>query len=372
MNSLSIALLDSDRAYMEKLVAAVRRLEGTNRYYFRLFSYSESLDAIQQDLKGSHVLLIDSKCQLNPRTASRFPCVIVLTEHCSQDQSTALDTSDSYPSLFKFQPVAALLSEIEQLYRERIGKHVHQQQGMKVWTVFSMSGGSGKTTLALQLARELANRHRRPFYWPADFGSSAGEVFHGGSPEGWANTFYYVKSGAKQLPAHWLEPVRQDPVRRMFYKESIMSWRDWLELTPPELDRFLKLMREQNLYEDLICDAGSSLCQKTVALMQNSDRILWLVNDSRASLNRARYAIEQVRKETESEQSEYRIDPERITFVVNKYSGRRSEELRQFPERIAALFPYIQELDGFSLPEYSSEAMAYEESMKGLVDKFLS
>jgi hypothetical protein len=360
---LSIAVLDPDRVYMEKLAEAIRRQEGSSRFYVRLFSYPESLDAVQPDRSGPEILLIDSRLQLSPVTANRFPLVIVLTEQPEPESSVP------FPSLFKYQPVTALLSSIEQLYRDQAGKSIPSQGGLKIWTVFSMTGGSGKTTFALQLARVLAHRHRRTFYWPADWGASIGGDALNKSPEGWANTFYYVKSGAKQLPSHWLEPLRQDPESLIFFKESSMSWRDWLELTPPEISCFLELMRGQAAFDDMVCDGGSNLELKTFALMQNSDRILWLLNDQPEALAKARYAIEQLRKEASEEHSGYRLDPGRITFIVNKYSGRSSEELRKFPERIGGFLPSLQELNGSSFRGQDCLSIPYEESMKRLIDQ---
>jgi cellulose biosynthesis protein BcsQ len=354
---LDIAVLDSNREYIERLADAVRRTEGLDSYFFKFFSTWETLASYVKAGVSSPILLLDASIRLEPELLDCFAVVLLLSEN----PELADERAETYPAIFKYQPVTTLISIIDRHGRERSAERTYGNRRMSIWTVVSTTGGSGKTAFALHLAQELAHRNRSAFYWPADWSSGVGGVFPTGSAEGWANTFYYVKSKPAVLPSHWMEPMARDPLTRIYYKNSTMSWRDWQELESSELIDWMKLMRETSLFDDIVCDAGGNLDAKTCAILQNSDHIVWPLLDHSQSLSKARHAYEEL--------VSWGINASKITFVLNQSIGNVSDEVRKFQLPIEQHFPYITDWRMARKPEQWYQSSIFGEQMKTFVDR---
>jgi hypothetical protein len=354
---LDIAVLDSNREYIERLSDTVRRTEGLDSYFFRFFSSKETLTTYVRAGAPSPILLLDASIRLEPEILDCFAIVLLLSEHPEISEEHA----GMYPALFKYQPVTTLISFIDRHNRDRTAERTHGNRKTNIWTIFSTTGGSGKTAFALHLAKELAHRNRRTFYWPADWSTGVGSVFPTGSAEGWANTFYYVKSRPAVLPSNWMEPIERDPFTRIYYKNSTMSWRDWQELESSELNDWMKLMRETNEFDEIVCDAGSTLDAKTCTILQKSDHIIWPLLDDSQSLSKARYASEELES--------WGIGSKQITYILNQCLGAVSDEVREFPLPIEQQFPYITDWRTVRNPGQWFQSNMFGDQMKSFVDR---
>ena len=158
MEKINIVIAEKDTFYLNQLANYI--LKSTQPFEVFTFSRQESLERfLRQGEERVDILLLSEEMLCGAADGCSAGVKIVLTE--SEQEC------DGYELVKKYQKTSALISEVMLLYGRNAGKKSRLLRGDKETCfvgVWSPAGGSGKTTLALLLARQLGLAKKKVFY----------------------------------------------------------------------------------------------------------------------------------------------------------------------------------------------------------------
>lgn len=248
MGKWTLGLLDKDESYMDRLLSFVRTSEYKDRFLLRTFTRFESVidEEEQLDILLAHPELLDGTKLNKP-----FRTILLLDEEKEEDDP-------SQPSIYRFQPLNQLCSKLTALALDAVNRT--QLPGTdtetRVISIYSTVGGSGKTTLAVNLARELSLQQYKVFYLCMESFSSAPMFSQGSGNRAFERLLYYVKSGAPQLDAklEWLKSI--DSESKAEYIEPCGSVAEMEEMTGDDAGTLISALKNKN-YDYVIIDCDS-------------------------------------------------------------------------------------------------------------------
>jgi len=241
----------------------------------------------------------------------------------------------------QYQPLPALLSEIRgALGSESPGR----TEGCRVWTVFSASGGTGKTAVALNLARQAGERGLKVFYLNLETLNATSLLFGKGEPDGLSRLLYALQTRPEQWDGLMKRHIRHQPQLRADYLDAPEHPGELLALTPELAAAFLDKLKDSGRYDVILADPDSGCGEWHRRLLEKSDRVVWLTADDAQALSKAEKLLAYWRESFEQSAA-------RFVFAVNKANGGRLANRWGLPGAApSATLPYIPQWKAVDQP----------------------
>ncbi|HEY8528385.1 MAG TPA: hypothetical protein VIL22_01735 [Paenibacillaceae bacterium] len=158
--------------------------------------------------------------------------------------------------------------------------------GLPLVTVFSASGGAGKTTLALNLVRQAGERGLRTFYLNLEAVGGAEPWLGQEHPDSLTRLLYVLQSRPEQWKEEWERLCR--------YRELLMADAldcpdrpdERLAMTPDALDRLLEAVAAGG-YDWIVADPDCGAGEWHFRLLERSRRVVWLVTEDIQGVHKA-------------------------------------------------------------------------------------
>ncbi|MBB6674777.1 hypothetical protein [Cohnella nanjingensis] len=284
--------------------------------------------------------------------------IVLLTE-----SSAGTEEGGEFPVLSQFQPMSRLAAGI----RARLagGERRRTSEGPAVWTVFSASGGVGKTALALNLARQARERGRRAFYLNLEPLNATDLVFGGGDPDSLTSLLYVLQAhpdnGAQELKRL---TERRSPIGAG-YIDAPEHPAERLALTTDRLRLLLDALRESSGSDVIVVDADSGCGEWHRSLLEMSTEVLWLAIDDIQSLRKA----EKLANEWQGKLSGF---PGKCTFVLNKQEGTPLNVWKTPGGAPAFSLPHISQWERLASMQPLLQSSAYSGAVDRLLDRLCS
>ncbi|MNI23452.1 Iron-sulfur cluster carrier protein [compost metagenome] len=252
--------------------------------------------------------------------------------------------------LSKYQPLHHLLTNVLNIVRGIKGEIRQINGNTRIIAVYSTVGGCGKTTVALNLARQLAADGGNVFYLnletvrsglACESGPAKAGYRTDSTGEGLAKLLYDLKASEDRK-----ETIRS-PVAAYAYRDSELqgdrfdlpdNLDELLEMEVKDTTRLIDYIADSGSYDVIVVDADSFPNDRTDAMLARADRIIWLVTENEDVLNKTGTWLNYLER---SHYSEYSILVEKTLFVMNRYSGEMSESIQRKELRIEATLSYI-------------------------------
>ena len=160
MKKISIVIADEDGFYLKQMTGY---LVKSTQYSFEVYSFSrqESLSRfLEEGSQRADILLLSENMRCAAADRCQADAKVLLTDGGCQ-------APEGYELVQKYQKTAGLIGEVMLIYGKHSGKADGLAQGGKKTQfigVYSPVGGSGKTTIALLLAKALGARKKKVFY----------------------------------------------------------------------------------------------------------------------------------------------------------------------------------------------------------------
>ncbi|MDY0395110.1 hypothetical protein RWE15_12625 [Virgibacillus halophilus] len=185
MNKLRVVLYTKDATYANFFSNFMLNPDNGEKYATKIFT---NLDAFRENTRNQkhHILLTDE--ELDTQDIQVFDQMIRLADSVDESDSPEI-------SLFKYQPLKDLMSQVLAKYYEQSGKvlqMVNGKQKESVITFYSGSGGVGKTLFSLCMAKYLAMLEKRVFYLNLELLHTTYLYFKDEKPSS-AEVLYYLK-----------------------------------------------------------------------------------------------------------------------------------------------------------------------------------
>ncbi|MEX2415831.1 MAG: hypothetical protein WD424_06780 [Paenibacillaceae bacterium] len=290
MDRITIWLADENEHYSELMKRYIRTSIYKNKLSIAVYT---DIECFKQSLEYVHseAIVLVSALFIPLCTELINPTVIFLTEETSKE------IADHPIHIYKYRPLNQILDQVLNIYYER-KRYVHinttiSENKPKVMAVYSASGGSGVTTIALQLSEFYESLGKKAFYLNLEPINSMLSSSADGAVTRFTQVLYMIKSGQPLLgKLHQLLQSDHSGHYDMFHPARYS--REWLEYEREDIQLLLQALKKTGRYDVIIMDVGSSLSSTTVGALEYCDEIFWVIPDRSGSLAKVEYVRDEL------------------------------------------------------------------------------
>ncbi|MCQ4086750.1 hypothetical protein [Saccharibacillus sp. JS10] len=343
MRNLQIALAVEDEQYIEPFLLYARTGEFAKQVSVKAFSKVDTfLTAIEEERPD---FILGEPNFLSPWLALESSKSIPWAVLGDDEESIALGG----PVLLPFQPLNLLLTAVMDLagtLQGNAGSGARSGENAEVLAVYSAAAGAGKTTTALNLAKQLGGQGVRVFYLNVETVDSSasfrsGNVANREQQGGLPQLLYDIRTAKEQ------GKTCQAPLSRYAsFQESIKCTTfpplkrpdELLQMDEADTTALLDYLAASGMYDLIIADTDAENHDRCKALLDRADRILWILADDLLHMTKTTGWMEY----WETRQNhQFHVWIAKSHFIVNRYGGRLENKLPRPEIRPSAFLSYI-------------------------------
>lgn len=268
------------------------------------------------------------------------------------------EAEGEWPEIMLFQPLSGILAGIRGLMTD-----ASAGEECRLWTVFSASGGAGKTTAALNLARQAGERGMRVLYLNLEPLNATSGLTGCPEPDSLSRLLYALQTGADRFDAEWARRVRHHPRLLADFIDAPEWPAERTAMTPELLEALIGRLRGMGRYDLVIADPDSGVSDWHARLISLSGRVLWLVPDDWQGIGKAERLAAYW-------QEHWNRWADRIAFVRSKGLGAAAPGWK-LPSPPEAVLPYIPQWKSMSDPGQLLGAAAFSAVLEELLDRWV-
>ncbi|RKP53810.1 hypothetical protein D7Z26_10440 [Cohnella endophytica] len=270
-----VILAVPQREYAAKLAEFLRGEEPN--WDIAVYTHGSALRREIQDNRDADLLIgVPELLRESIMPGDKTGKVIALVEEKGDD------TQEEWQEVAQFQPLPAILSSIRKAMS--MGTAPSIRSGGHVLTVFSASGGTGKTTVALNAIRQAGERGLRTFYFNLEALNATSLLFGRGEPDSLSRLLYAMQAHSDQLEPALEQLCRHQPQLRTDFLDAPEHPGERLAMSTEALAELLGHLRRSGRYDLIVVDPDSGAGDWHRELMLLSDSIVWLTLDDAQSL----------------------------------------------------------------------------------------
>lgn len=324
---LAIAVKEQD--YVKRLADYVRDSPFSERWQLTAFTHVE---AFVQFLKsGFPIHGIAAQPEMLDAAADELPEGVPVAALV-----TARGQCPDYHELLQFQALPGLLQGIAAFMA--VAPHLTvREQEVNIITVYSASGGVGKTTLARQFVQTAASNGHRVFYLNLERWSAASAWLEGAGiaadEEGLSQLLYTLQSHSDKV-GEWL--TRHSKRHASFKGDYILPCtnpEDRVTLQAVNAAAIIQAIVSTGQYDQIIIDLDDGQDDLHLAVMELSHQIVWVVTEDLSVQHKSRLVFQYAMQRWGER---FRTIERRVFPVVNRSVGQ-SQAGHLFKPSVAAL-----------------------------------
>ncbi|WDM23279.1 ParA family protein [Paenibacillus polymyxa] len=373
MIPVKVVLAVEGRDYIEPLLNYVHGSEYARRLRITAFSQPEAFHQYMMETSGMKRpdVVVGETAFLNlwtDREAADIPCLVL---HEGEQ------VSEYGQPLLKYQPLSELVGFILETARQRSNgrKSVNSREGGMIIGMVAASGGLGKTTVALNMSKQLGNEGYSVFYLNLETVDSSSLFTGSGSAsgaegEGLSRLLYDLKAeGSEETPLSMASYCVRRPEIQADTFQPVYNRKELTDMTCDEAKELIRTVAESGQYDVVIVDSDSEKGGRAQAVLEASHKLIWLLADDLMSMHKCGLWLD-VLETTQPEGLEDMIC--KTSFVVNRYMGTMINSLpRDFMELNGAL-PYIPSWKQMQHRELLLSSPIYQREIRHLCHELLN
>ncbi|MBO9606300.1 MAG: AAA family ATPase [Paenibacillaceae bacterium] len=349
MEKTMIVFIDDDRGYLDALFAYMRGSIFRERIWLRAYASPEAYAAaIRETGRRFHLVAADVSLRQQVADAGGGALFVGL-EDGSGDIGFGESISAAYsanpadiPRFDKYQPLSQLFSALLAIGAPQADNRGRQPAATggeplsHIVAIYSATGGAGKTTVAANLAKLLSFQGKRTFYLNLERLNSAPMFPAAEDDIAFARLLYHVRANAELAPNRLLEATRIDNDSKVEYVPPLIHAEEMDELSAADTERLLAAIARSGHYRFVIVDLESGQHPRTMAALEQSDTVIWLLLDELQCWTKTKRQLALFA----------RLQPEakwmaRTRYVMNKYTGSAVHDPLTIGLAIDGYLPYI-------------------------------
>ncbi|WP_062354503.1 AAA family ATPase [Bacillus kwashiorkori] len=336
MKKIRTVFFDNDNAYLNSFINYVRTAQEGNKFELKLFTSEDNLHNFFKEKQTIDLLLVGSK-KLAEQYAYQLNCVVINLE-----SKRITEDHREFFSLYKYQPLNKLISNILAILYEQTKNitGVQVSNHTKVISIYSSSGGTGKTVTAVQLSRQLSLQNYKVFYLNLELYHSTQLFFQSPDDKHTSQILYYLKANPNQLMAKIETLKKKDARTNVEYFDMAVSAEEMMELSEGEVNNLIDCLKGTENYDYIIIDLESTVQPRIQAALNKSDYILWVVGADMQSFFKTKKMLEELGAIFSGQTTDFYT---KSIFVINRYTGELNEELKKYNFDIHGFLPYVPE-----------------------------
>lgn len=315
---MNLIIADIDEAYVRGLVSYV------NLHHFSTFSVScftkhDVYLSYMEHQPPIDVLLVGPEFYDLAVSHPNIRLKVMLSS------SPLKEAQPGFQHINKFNTGEKLIGELVHMYSgldpSEIGFSSNQKDTRFIG-VYSPSGGTGKTTIAVALAMQCRELGMKAFYLNLETISSMAMFFDVGSKRNLSYVFYYLKEKSSNFSFR-LEGIKiTDHDSGVDYFSPPESPMEYEELDLDELNELLQGIRGMNSYDYIFVDMPSTFDKKNLRIMEICDRIILIEVPGQASQIKKQVLLKELAKHASGGDTTI---SEKLVEVINRYKGSGME-----------------------------------------------
>lgn len=268
---LHLTIGDRDHVFIDKFLAYLRRTEYRDVLSVQSFT---SRRRLEQHLKVEEpdILLVTSE-MLSSIQSLTPPLTILLTE------TKQPPNDQSHDQIFKYQSLHQMCLTIMKIYSQhhQLFPQKTRAEKTQVISCYSATGGVGKTTCAINLARELTAMQHKVFYLNLEYFPSFATNLS--DEDHFSRILYTIKSSPQQVPSKIDKHKSTHQFFHFDYFPPLRSSDEILDLDAQDSSVLIDSIIRFNYYDYVIIDLESSLHERVISALEQSDWVIWLLVD---------------------------------------------------------------------------------------------
>ncbi|MFD2630926.1 AAA family ATPase [Oceanobacillus kapialis] len=355
MKKLRIVVLDDNTDYLESLSAFMRTSTETDQFIVTSFTKAANLRTYIQEGQQIDILLISTSLATADLPVKPETTVITL-------EDDEVKGKNEWNAIYRYQRLNQLVSSILAIYYEHnevAGKLLSRSKQTKVIASYSASGGVGKTTIAVNLCKQLALTDAKVFYLNLELFNSTRLYFTSAEDQPSLQIFYYVKAESEQLRSKMEALKKYDAYSMVDYFDIEISADEMLEMNEKDVSTLVNGIVETGAYDYVVVDLDSSLHERNIAVLKEADHVIWtIVNDVQSQLKLKSFFAEE-----EKLVGKENIVKDKTLVLFNKHLGTSMPQIDSVEMSIDGYLPYIA---SWSTMQSSTEVLGNEQFTREL------
>lgn len=247
----------------------------------------------------------------------------------------------------KYQALPSLLESILQLCNlKRLRTAAVPREGTLLLGVVSASGGSGKTTVALNMAKQLGGLGLSVFYLNLESVDSSGLYLRmpGGNTPGLERLLYELKAGGgdedkegRGKPVWGNYAIRHDILRSDAFR-PVENFKEMLQMSRRDTLDILEGLAGAGSYDVVIVDTGSIEEERAQAVLHRCGILLWVMKNEQVSLLKTERWLAHCASAHSGMPPDLRS---KSRFVMNHSTGAENEQPFTAGTPLDGVLPYI-------------------------------
>lgn len=321
MIKLRLAVLDSDRTYLERIVGVF-----LNKFNDRLevYSFTEVSSAMNAlSVNKIDVFLSSEEFAID---ISKIPSRCAFAYFT---ESNAVDTIYDQKAICKFQKVELLYKELISLFSEKSAKMVgfktEENDDITIMTFLSSSGGTGSSSMAAACAMNLAKIDKKVLYLNIEYFGTAQTYFQDEGQSNLGDVIYAIKSGKNNLSLKLESAVKHDTNKGVFFYDSCKIPLEVMEISDQDIKKLIEELKILGKYDRIIIDCDYILNKTLMTVMEYSKYLIFVSDGSEIANMKFQKSYEAM------EVLEVQHDTpllSKINIIYNKFSSKTGKQIQ--------------------------------------------
>lgn len=327
-------MVDTNLEYANYISRYVRTSEIHDKVNLRIFTSKETLNQFLKKDPVIHIGLVSEDVYAKWGSDS-FVHQADLLFLLEEDTRNPVGERGVY----KYQPTHHLFSYILSVYFEEFQTSLSAgHQKSKLLSFHSALGGTGKTSLSVNLSRQLTLLGYKVFYFNLELVNGTSLFFQSPEDEHTIQLYYYAKEKPELLGSKLDHLIKRDPYNGVDYFDVAVNPLEVKELTGDHVQTILDSLVHSDRYDFIVMDLDSQLQSHTKKAIEVSDLLLWVLNSDVKDFHKTNHSL------TFSSQlyGEKVNLEEKTFFILNGYSRELPVEFERFNVPVHVKLPEMK------------------------------
>lgn len=341
MQRIKIVLADADVLYVERLEDFITT-EFSSRIKVIACTRKSTLEHyLQTSGESVDILLAHPDYLAAVKDNSKIKMVVALKgrDYVSQDEGTETEVN----SVYRYQLGDQLVNEVLNLYLEEFSYDQQVPLGLKktkIIAVYSVAGGTGKTSVAMGLAANLGNSGHDVLLLSMETISSLNFILPPDGKEGFTKILLSLEENADLIPSRMDMYKTKARQHNFNYIEPPHCFLEVSELNHSRLGLMLDKIAKGSKYDFVILDMDSRADEKILTIVNHSSKVILTQTNDPLCNAKTETFLSQIRKiENDNINSFF----DKIIILRNKCTGTE-EPAEIFGLKDNCRLPKIQNL----------------------------
>lgn len=281
MKKIKMVVADEDAFFLQQLTGYLVRTSQS--FEVSAFGKRESLDRFVEEETADILLVTEGmRDTCTDACSAGVKCLMV-----EEDQ----EPPEGYHTVEKYQKTSALLAEVMALYSTKSGcgdALARGDRSTRVVGVYSPVGGSGKTTLALLLSRELGVSGKKVFYQNWEGLDSTCGMLPPEAKLSLSDVLVSVRGGEKGIGLRVVSGMCSSQEWGFSYINPRESSLELGEITPQEQMELLRQLADLGRFDVMVLDLDSTFSTERLELLTLCDWVITPFLPDAVSMNKLR------------------------------------------------------------------------------------